>query len=86
MHKALGGRGRPPRQEEWANAYSLEVKVESKVGTQVAPIFLRLIHNEWFLAALGQAERSIPVGMAANAAVYLEPSRAEGRWLVVRLS
>jgi len=80
MHQALGGVGPSPRDEETARPYTISVTVmpESKTGGQVPKSFEAFLATEWFRRALGQAERSRPVGAGVSPAVMIH-----GRWLLV---
>lgn len=84
-YRRLGGSAPfTPGNEENQGVLSVEVGVESKAGKQVPASFTRFVALEWTRRALSQAERSIPVGVEASPAVYLEPAGG-GRWLVVKL-
>lgn len=84
MHRALGGVGFTPHDEESGRTYSVEVQVEAKVGDQIPRTFVAFSETDWLRRALSQAERAIPAGVQAFPAVYCQPSGG-GRWLIVKL-
>jgi hypothetical protein len=79
-HRALGGEGVTPSNEESGIFYALTVRPEVKAGAQVPRSFARFIGSEWFRKALAQSERAIPSGVDASPAVSLD-----GKWLVVKI-
>jgi hypothetical protein len=83
-HKVLGGEGFSAFHEESGRTYSVEVQVEVKKGRQVNPTLTKGLRSAWLSAALGQAERAIPVGVVAFPSCYVEPEGG-GRWLIVDL-
>lgn len=84
-YKKLGGKAmRSPTNEEWAEVLNIPVKMENKAGQQIPANFRRFVEGEWWRRALSQAERSIPVGVDARAAVRLDLGR-DGDFVLVRL-
>ena len=81
-HKALGGSGFTPSNEESGIFYNLclTVRPEVKAGKQTPASFTKFISGEWFRHALSQSERAIPVGIDAKASVSID-----GKWLVVKI-
>lgn len=84
MHRALGGQGFTPSNEETARPYTLQVMPESKAGGQIPAGFGAFLDTDWFRRALAQSERSVPVGAGVKPSVFLSVPR-KGRWLVVKL-
>jgi hypothetical protein len=82
MHRALGGQGFTPSNEESARPYTVEVSVmpESKAGAQIPKSFDSFLSTDWFRRALSQSERSAPFGAGVLPSVVLR-----GRWLIVDL-
>ena len=80
MHKALGGSGPTPSNEEAARPYPVLVMPESKHGRLVPASFHKFLATEWFRRALNQAERGAPIGSGVKPAVVID-----GRWLIVDL-
>ena len=84
-YRRLGGLAPfTPGHEENAGTFSVEVQVESKSGKQIPASFSKFTTLEWTRRALSQAERAIPEGVKANAAIYMEIPR-QGAYLVVKL-
>lgn len=81
-HRALGGEGFTPSNEESARPYLIEVCVmpEVKTGEQVPRSFEKLIASEWFRHALSQSARAAPVGSGARPAVVIR-----GDWCIIDL-
>jgi hypothetical protein len=77
-HKALGGVGFTPGNEESTNGYDVRCQVEHKAGAQVPQNFRAFIAGEWFRHALSQADRARRVGDGSMPAVMID-----GRWIVV---
>lgn len=77
-HRALGGVGFTPSNEEATNGYDVRVQVEHKAGAQVPASFRKLIKGEWFRHALSQAERARRIGDGTYPAVMID-----GRYLIV---
>lgn len=77
-HRALGGVGITPSNEESVNGYDIRVQVEHKAGAQIPQHFRSFIAGEWFRHALSQAERARRIGDGAMPSVMID-----GRWLVV---
>src|SRR3990167_5078602 len=65
-HKALGGEGLTPCNEESGIFYTLTVRPEVKAGKQTPASFTKFVSGEWFRHALSQSERAIPVGIDAK--------------------
>lgn len=85
MHKALGGLGASPTNEEGAAPYTVSVKVEAKQGAQIPANFVRFIESEFYRHAIRQAEKSIPVGTDPYPGLYLQLPGG-GAYLVVQVS
>lgn len=83
-HRALGGTGFTPSNEESARTYVLQVQVETKAGAQIPRNFVTFTSSDWLRRALRQAEMAIPIGTDAKAAVAMLPEGG-GKWLVVKL-
>ena len=83
-HQLDGKRPNAPTHEEWMDVSELHVKWENKHGEQIPASFRRFVELEWTRRALSQAERSIPIGVQAYAAVRLDLGRG-GTYMVVRL-
>lgn len=77
-HRALGGTGFTPANEETKNGYPIRVQVEHKAGGQVPNYFHKFIGTTWFRHALSQAERAQIIGDGSMPSVMID-----GRWLVV---
>lgn len=78
-HRALGGIGFTPSNEESTNAYEIRVQVEHKHGYKGQTTKLYgFIATEFFRRALSQAERARRVGDGSMPAVMFD-----GRWLLV---
>jgi hypothetical protein len=77
-HRALGGIGFTPSNEESHGAYDLRVQVEHKTGEQVPASFRKFVTLDWTRRALNQAERAVRVGDGAHPSVMID-----GRWLIV---
>lgn len=79
-HRALGGTGFTPSNEESARPYQVEVTVmpEVKHGQQVPANFDRFIESEWFRRALDQSSRAVPTGSGALPCVVIR-----GQWAVI---
>jgi len=77
-HRALGGQGFTPGNEESVGGYPLVAQVEHKSGSQIPASFTKFIGTEWFRRAISQANRARRVGDGSMPAVMLD-----GRWLVV---
>lgn len=84
-HRALGGIGNTPSNEEWWRAMSLDVWVEVKAGQQIPVTFTKFIEGAWFRSALGQAQRALPVGVDAKPAVFLVLPNRGGKWIVAKM-
>jgi len=80
MHRALGGQGFTPSNEEAARPYTIEVTVmpESKEGKQVPASWAKFRDSEWFRHALDQSTRAVPVGSGVLPAVVIH-----GDWAIV---
>lgn len=79
-HRALGGQGFTPSNEESARPYQIEVTVmpEHKTGQQVPATFDRFITTDWFRRALDQSTRAVPTGSGALPCVVIR-----GQWAVI---
>ena len=77
-HRALGGEGFTPGNEESVGGYPIVVQVEHKTGSQIPASFTKFITLDWTRRALSQANRARRVGDGSMPAVMLD-----GRWLVV---
>jgi hypothetical protein len=79
-HRALGGKGFTPSNEESARPYEVTVAIlpESKTGSQIPAAWDRFVATDWFRGALSQSERACPVGTGVLPAVVLR-----GDWVVV---
>jgi hypothetical protein len=77
-HRALGGVGFTPTNEETHGGYDIRVQVEHKSGGQVPQSFRKFLTLDWTRRAFGQAERAVRVGDGSHPAVMID-----GRWLVV---
>lgn len=78
-HRALGGEGTTPSNEEAVGGYPIVCQVEHKdLGPSVPVGFMQFIGTDWFRRALSQAERARRVGDGSMPAVMLD-----GRWLIV---
>jgi hypothetical protein len=86
MHRALGGQGPTPSNEEAARGYDVSVRVipEAKVGDQVSRWLLKALNTDWFRRALRQSERAAPIGY--HPAVFFQAPGDQTGWLIVRLS
>jgi hypothetical protein len=73
MHKALGGTGFTPHDEESARPYQVECMVmpESKTGAQIPTSWDSFIATKWFKEALKQSTAAVPVGSGALPCVVL---------------
>lgn len=80
MHRALGGTGFTPHDEESARPYTVEVTVmpEVKTGLQIPASFDKFVGTEWFRRALEQATRAVPVGSGACPGVVIR-----GDWVIL---
>lgn len=76
MHRALGGEGFTPSNEESARPYIVEVTVmpESKAGEQVPELWHKFRRTEWFRRALAQSERAVPTGSGVVPALVIDGS------------
>jgi hypothetical protein len=79
-HRAAGGEGFTPSNEESARPYTLQIVFESKAGSQVPKSFTKFIGTDWFRRALSQSERGLPFGSRAKAGVAIN-----GKWIVVKI-
>lgn len=72
-HRALGGTGFTPTNEESARPYQVEVTVfpEVKTGQQIPATWDRFIETDWFRRALEQSTRAVPAGSGALPCVVL---------------
>jgi hypothetical protein len=72
-HRALGGTGFTPSNEESARPYQIEVTVmpEVKVGAQIPASWDKFVGTDWFRRALSQSARAVPVGSGALPCVVL---------------
>ena len=72
-HRALGGQGFTPSNEESARPYEVTVVIlpESKTGEQVPASFEKFTSSAFFRRALSQSTRAIPVGSGALPAVAI---------------
>jgi hypothetical protein len=77
MHQQLGGTGFSPTHEEQGRGYDVEyivevVKVhpEAKGGGQIPASLVKFIGTEWYRRAIGQSERSLPIGSGAKPALW----------------
>lgn len=79
-HRALGGTGFTPSNEESGRPYTIEVSVlpEVKTGQQIPASWDRFAASEWFRRALSQSERSVPFGTGVLPAVVIR-----GDWCIV---
>lgn len=79
-HRALGGTGFTPSNEESARPYTVEVTVmpEVKVGAQIPASWDKFVGSAWFEDALSQTRRAVPVGSNALPCVVLR-----GDWAVI---
>lgn len=87
VHRALGGVGFTPSNEESARVYEIEVLrvlPEVKAGSQVLKSFVSFVASEWFRKAYSQSERAVPIGSGARPALALAPEGG-GLWLVVKV-
>lgn len=80
-HKALGGQGFTPSNEESVGGYDIRVQVEWKTGQQVPAGFHKFVALEWFHRALGQADRARRIGDGSMPALGID-----GKWLIVQLN
>lgn len=84
-HRALGGTGNTPTNEEWGAGYevTLYVQPEVKKGAQVPKSFAKFIGTEWLRRAMRQAEMASAPGK--HPTVYIElPGSTEG-WMVAKV-
>jgi hypothetical protein len=79
-HRALGGTGFTPSNEESGRPYLLLVLPEVKAGAQIPASWDRFTETEWFRRALSQSSRAVPFGSGALPAVVIR-----GDWLVADL-
>jgi hypothetical protein len=81
----LGGRAnRSPSQEEWAEVFTVPLKIENKAGYPLQTTKLRAyVRTTFFLNALSQAERAISIGTPALPAVRHDFGR-DGVYIVVK--
>lgn len=70
-HRALGGQGFTPGNEESVGGYDVRVQIEWKTGKQIPASFLKFLGLEWTRRALEQAERAVRVGDGAKPAIGL---------------
>lgn len=79
-HRALGGTGFTPSNEESGRPYTIEVSVlpEVKTGQQIPASWDRFVTSEWFRRALSQSQRSAPFGTSVLPAVVIR-----GDWCIV---
>jgi hypothetical protein len=78
-HRALGGQGFTPGNEESVGGYPIVVQVEHKHGYKGSTTMLyKFIATEFFRRALSQAQRARRVGDGSMPAVMFD-----GRWLLV---
>lgn len=78
-HRALGGIGFTPSNEETHNGYDVRVQVEHKHGYPDQTVMLRrFIQTEFFRHALSQAQRAQRIGDGSHPGMMLD-----GRWLLV---
>lgn len=80
-HRALGGQGFTPGNEESVGGYPISVQVEWKTGDQVPANFRKFLTLDWTRRAFSQANRARRIGDGSMPAVGID-----GRWLVVDLS
>lgn len=80
MHRALGGQGFTPHNEESARPYTVEVSVmpESKTGGQVPANWDTFIKTQWFRKALDQSTRAVPFGSNVIPSVSIR-----GDWVIL---
>ena len=81
-HRALGGTGFTPSNEESGRPYLVEVSVlpEVKTGQQIPANWARFISSDWFRRALAQSAKSAPFGTGTVPAVVID-----GVWLIADL-
>jgi hypothetical protein len=78
-HRALGGVGFTPTNEESTGGYPIRVQVEHKTGYGANRVrFDQFIETAFFKEALKQAKKALRVGDGAMPGVMLD-----GRWLIV---
>lgn len=68
-HRALGGEGFTPSNEESTGGYPIVVQCEWKTGAQIPASFTKFIGTDWFRRALSQANRARRVGDGSMPAV-----------------
>jgi hypothetical protein len=83
-HRMLGGEGQTIR-DDLHHAYSLNVSVEDKSGSQCPVKLVSGMQSEFMRRAFSQATRKIPVGSDAYPAVMLHP-HGGGAYLLVDCS
>jgi hypothetical protein len=61
-HRALGGQGFTPGNEESVGGYPITVQVEWKTGEQIPASLVKFLGLEWTRHALSQAQRARRIG------------------------
>jgi hypothetical protein len=79
-HRALGGQGFTPSNEESVGGYTIHVQVEHKSGAQIPASFRSFVETEWLRHAMNQATNAVRVG---NGTGDMPSVMIDGRWLVV---
>jgi len=80
-HRALGGVGFTPTNEESTGGYPIVVQCEWKTGGQVPASFLKFIGLDWTRRALSQANRARRIGDGSMPAIGIVV--AGKTWLLV---
>jgi hypothetical protein len=70
-HRALGGVGFTPGNEESVGGYDVRLQVEWKTGAQIPASFTKFVGLDWTRRALSQANRARRVGDGSMPAVGL---------------
>lgn len=82
-HRRLRGGAKFTPNDELGYVYSIEFCTQDKAGAQIPASFQKFVGLEWTRHALKQAMMTIPEGVVAYPALYLEPPGG-GWWLVVK--
>lgn len=61
-HRALGGQGMTPSNEESVGGYDVRCQVEWKTGEQIPASFTKFVSLDWTRRALSQANRARRIG------------------------